>query len=111
AKLCQEFHRPRAAAAATRLKCFHRSEAGMLTGFVRTEPQRPMLRDASQRRRCEAPQHEGEASIHSITSSARASTIGGTSRPRAFAVLRLITSSYLVRACTGRVAGFCASRL
>src|SRR5262249_35774583 len=33
---------------------------------------------------------------HSITSSARASSVGGTSRPRALAVLRLITSSYLV---------------
>jgi hypothetical protein len=33
---------------------------------------------------------------HSITSSARAISVGGTSRPRAFAVLRLITSSYLV---------------
>src|SRR5262245_63833661 len=30
----------------------------------------------------------------------------GTSRPSAFAVLRLMTSSYLVGACTGRSAGF-----
>ena len=37
-------------------------------------------------------------SFHSITSSARASSVGGTSRPSAFAVLRLITSSYLVGA-------------
>ena len=36
------------------------------------------------------------AMYYSITSSARASSIGGTSRPSAFAVLRLITSSYLV---------------
>ena len=43
---------------------------------------------------------------HSITSSARASSVGGTSRPSAFAVLRLIASSYLVGACTGRSAGF-----
>ena len=35
---------------------------------------------------------------HSITSSARASSVAGTSRPSAFAVLRLITSSYLVAA-------------
>jgi hypothetical protein len=33
---------------------------------------------------------------HSMTSSARASSIGGTSRPSALAVLRLITSSNLV---------------
>ena len=34
--------------------------------------------------------------IHSITSLARASSVGGTSRPSALAVLRLITSSTLV---------------
>src|SRR5262249_19442092 len=36
---------------------------------------------------------------YSITSSASASSVGGTSRPSAFAVLRLIVSSYLVGAC------------
>src|SRR5262245_29271944 len=34
-------------------------------------------------------------SDHSITSSARASRVAGTSRPRALAVLRLTTNSYL----------------
>jgi hypothetical protein len=48
---------------------------------------------------------------HSITSSARASTVAGISRPSAFAVLRLITSSYLVGACTGRSAGFSPLRM
>jgi hypothetical protein len=43
---------------------------------------------------------------YSITSSARVSSDGGTSRPSAFAVLRLMTSSYLVAVCTGRSAGF-----
>ena len=38
--------------------------------------------------------------FHSITSSARASTDGGIVRPSALAVLRLITSSYLVGVCT-----------
>src|SRR5262244_2774420 len=38
---------------------------------------------------------------HSITSSARASSVGGTSRPIALAVLRLINSSYLVGFCIG----------
>src|SRR5205823_8823332 len=47
-----------------------------------------------------------ELSAHSITSSARASSIDGISRPSALAVLRLITDSYLVGACTGRSAGF-----
>src|SRR5262249_34981940 len=42
----------------------------------------------------------------SITSSARAISVGGTVRPSALAVLRLITSSYLVGACTGMSAGF-----
>src|SRR5215208_4687668 len=48
---------------------------------------------------------------HSITSSARARSVGGIVRPRAFAVLRLTTSSYLVGACTGRFAGFSPLRM
>src|SRR5512132_597017 len=48
---------------------------------------------------------------HSITSSARASSVGGTSRPSAFAAFRLITSSYLVGACTGRSAGLAPLRM
>src|SRR6266436_3617590 len=51
------------------------------------------------------------AAFHSITSSARASSVGGISRPSAFAVLRLITNSYLVGACTGRLAGFSPLRM
>jgi hypothetical protein len=47
---------------------------------------------------------------YSITSSARARSVAGTSRPRAFAVLRLISSSYRVGACTGRSAGFSPRR-
>ena len=43
--------------------------------------------------------------IHSITSSALASSAGATLSPGALAVLRLITSSYLVGVCTGRLAG------
>ena len=49
-----------------------------------------------------AEQRDELAPLHSITSSARASSAGGTSRPSAAAVLRLITSWYLVGACTGR---------
>src|SRR5262249_55209916 len=51
------------------------------------------------------------APLHSITSSARASSIGGTSRPSAFAVLRLTANSYFVGACTGRLAGFSPLRI
>ena len=48
---------------------------------------------------------------YSITSVARASTVGGTSRPSALEVLRLIAISYLVGACTGRSAGFSPLRM
>ena len=40
-----------------------------------------------------------------------ASKVGGTSRPSALAVLRLMTSSNLVGACTGRSAGFSPLRM
>src|SRR5215211_9228768 len=42
---------------------------------------------------------------HSITSSARASNVGGIARPRALAVLRLMTSSKRDDCTTGRSAG------
>jgi hypothetical protein len=42
---------------------------------------------------------------HSITSSARVSTVAGTSRPSALAVLRLMTSSYLVARLHRQVSG------
>ena len=45
------------------------------------------------------------APAHSITSSARASSDGGTSMPSALAALRLMTSSNLVGCSTGRLAG------
>ena len=48
---------------------------------------------------------------HSITSSARASTDGGTVSPSALAVLRLMTVSNLVGAGTGRSAGFSPLRM
>src|SRR3974390_2449647 len=43
---------------------------------------------------------------YSITSSARASKDWGTDKPSAFAVFRLMASSYLFGASTGRSAGF-----
>src|SRR3974390_1977923 len=48
---------------------------------------------------------------YSIKSSARDSSDCGTDRPSALAVLRLITSSYLVGACTGMSAGFSPLRM
>src|SRR5262249_15805002 len=49
-----------------------------------------------------AEQRDEVATVHSITSSARASSIGGSSRPSIFAVLRLMTNSILMGACTGK---------
>jgi len=60
------------------------------------------------RLRTHAPQQHA---CYSITSSARASTVGGSSKPIAFAVLRLMTSSYLFGACTGSSAGFSPLRM
>src|SRR5262249_23926848 len=54
-----------------------------------------------------AAEHRDElAPLHSITSSARASSVGGTLRPSVLAVLRLITKSNLAESMTGRSAGF-----
>src|SRR5215472_13801130 len=61
---------------------------------------------------CERP-HGGSAAekrnelppSHSITSSASCWSLSGTSRPKALAVLRLITSSNLVGCSTGNSAG------
>ena len=55
--------------------------------------------------------HRSKQCLYSITSSARASRVAGTSRPSVLAVLRLITISYLVGACTGRSAGFSPLRM
>src|SRR5439155_2024889 len=46
-----------------------------------------------------AVSNRSKAAPYSITSSARASSVSGTVRPSALAVLRLITRSYLVGAC------------
>ena len=61
-------------------------------------------------RRCAAEQRDERTAVHdflvhSITSSARARSVGGTVRPSALAVLRLITNSILVGNSTGRSPG------
>src|SRR5215831_15197896 len=63
------------------------------------------------RRRSAAEQRDELAALHSITSSAVASSLSGTVSPSALAVFRLMTSSYLVGACTGRSAGFSPLRM
>jgi hypothetical protein len=56
------------------------------------------------RRRRAFEQLDELATIHSITSSAVASSVGGISRPGAFAAFKLRTIWYLVGICTGRKA-------
>src|SRR5262249_27225939 len=58
-----------------------------------------------------AEQRDELAPSHSITSSASCCNCRGTLRPRAFAVLRLITSSNLVGCSTGRSAGLSPLRI
>src|SRR5262249_16092403 len=71
-----------------------------------------LLRVRRKRPRRRTPEKRDElASSHSITSSARASKVGGISKASAFAVLRLITRSNLVGACTGKSAGFSPRRM
>src|SRR5215813_9129614 len=48
---------------------------------------------------------------HSITSSVRVSSVGGTSRRSAFAVVRFTTRSNLVGCSTGRSPGFAPRRI
>src|SRR6516165_11943574 len=65
------------------------------------------LRMHCHRPKCRAADKGNElAPPHSITSFALASSEGGMLNPSALAVLRLMTSSIFVGACTGRSAGF-----
>ena len=71
-----------------RIICLKRdqySDASCFFMLLRTRRERPHRRSA-------AEQRDKFASPHSMTSSALASRVGGTVSPRAFAVLRLITS-------------------
>src|SRR5262249_47705842 len=76
--------------------------------LLRLRRQRPRRRRAAEQRDELAALHRCN---HSITSSARASSVGGTSRPSALAVLRLITRSYLVGCSTGMSLGFAPRRI
>ena len=58
-----------------------------------------------------AEQRDELAAFHSITSSARASSVGGTVRPNVLAVSALMTSSNLLACTTGRSAGFVPLRM
>src|SRR5215471_3519370 len=71
-----------------------------------------LLRERRERPRSRAAEQRDElASFHSMTSSARASTLSGNARPSVLAVLTLIVSSYLIGCCTGNSATFAPLRI
>src|SRR5262245_2830926 len=72
--------------------------------LLRPHRQRP-------RRRRAAEQRDEVAPLHSITSSARASSVGGMVRPSTLAVVRLMTSSNLDGCSTGISPGFVPRRI
>ena len=73
-------------------------------GLLRTHSHRP-------RSRCAPEERDEVAAVHSMTSSARASSIGGISMPSALAVFRLISNSYFEACSTGRSAGLAPFRI
>src|SRR5262249_21800641 len=80
------------------------ADASHVLRLLRPRRERPRSRRA-------AEQRDEIATPHPITSSAVASSLSGTVSPSALAVFRLMTSSYLVGACTGRSAGFSPLRM
>src|SRR5215475_3463461 len=74
---------------------------------------RRLLRTRRKRPRygCTGGSHDELAPLHSITWSARASRVGGISRPRAFAVVMFMMRSNLVGCSTGMSAGFAPRRI
>src|SRR5262249_47538912 len=76
----------------------HQPDAPHPHGLLRACRERPRRRAADSQDEIAPP--------HSITSSARASKVGGKVMPRVLAVLRFRTRSNLVGCCTGRSPGF-----
>src|SRR5262249_3102956 len=76
------------------------SEPNGPSGLLRARRERQCNRRAAEQR------HELAAGAHSITSSARASSVGEMSMPNALAVLRLMINSQRVACSMGRSAGF-----
>ena len=84
---------------------------GIVRRYVISTPMRRIrsaccARAASGHGRRAAEQRDELAPLHSITSSARASSVGGTSMPSALAVRRLIRNSNFVGPSTGIKLGF-----
>src|SRR5215468_6963292 len=80
------------------------ADAAHPLALLRPRCQRPSRRSAEQRDELAPPDH-------SITSSARARSMGGTSSPSARAVGRLMMKSNLVDCTTGRSVGFSPFRM
>jgi hypothetical protein len=79
-------------------------------GVSATRPLRGRKRNSKRHSMMSQSCQQRSSTAHSIISSAATSRPGGTVRPSAFAVLRLITVSYLVSTCTGRSAGLAPRR-
>src|SRR5215510_298965 len=77
----------------------------------RTSAGGPDMSEKCQERTHAPQQNDCAFACYSITSSARASSVGGTSRPSALAVCRLMTNSNLVDCSTGRSAGLAPLRI
>src|SRR5262245_50660485 len=73
-------------------------------------PLLPMRRNRPSRRAAEQ-RDDLAPPDHSITSSARVSSVDGTDKPRALAVVRLMTRSNLIGCSTGTSAGFAPRRI
>src|SRR5262249_41202154 len=94
-------------------ECLHKvcCCAGRRGVHVANDGHSRLLRARRERpRRCRAAEQRDELAAdhlrgHSMTSSAATSRPGGTVKPSAFAVFKLMTVSNLVGACTGRSAG------
>src|SRR5262249_12047587 len=84
-----------------------REHVRRFTAEVSDHGHRRLLRVRRERpcRRRAAEQRDELPPLHSITSSARASSVGGTVRPSAVAAFALRTNSNFVGCCTGRSAG------
>src|SRR5262249_32838992 len=93
-QLLQERPDPRLISRIVRSRIQEYGDASHPLALLRAYRERPCRRHA-------AEQRDEVPALHSITSSARASSIGGTSRPSALAVLRFSTSSNLVACSTG----------
>src|SRR5262249_5793876 len=78
------------------------ADAPQALRLLRARRERPSDRTAEQRDEL-AALHRCN---HSITSSARASSVGGTSRPSIIAVAKLMTNSNLLACTIGKSAGF-----